>query len=305
MGYAGIEAFRRGQFAAADEKLEAAFRVLPVPSLGVWSARAKVELGRLLEAAERYRETELLPLDTGDRTVQRKAQTEAIVERSALLRTMPAVSVRLEGAPAEQVIVTIGGRRLAAAELGEPVSVDPGDVVVEGAYGEQRRAQRMKLARADRRDVVLRFEGAGPPPRGGADAAGAAATAATAAPEMAREAPPNVPPEADRQGRSGWHTVGVVSAATGAGVLLASGVFGLLAARIHAGMEKDANGDCLEPCDELDTYDLHRDLSHLYLVGLPLALGGGVVWWASAAPSSGVSAAVELGPGGVTLRGRF
>src|SRR5882724_10278109 len=54
LGTAGVESYQSGQFQVASEKLEKAYRMLQVPSLGLWSARALVKLGHLVEAQERY-----------------------------------------------------------------------------------------------------------------------------------------------------------------------------------------------------------------------------------------------------------
>jgi len=54
LGNAGVEAFQAGEFADASAKLERAYRVIQAPSLGLWLARALVQLGKLVEAQERY-----------------------------------------------------------------------------------------------------------------------------------------------------------------------------------------------------------------------------------------------------------
>src|SRR6185369_14754613 len=61
LGYAGVEAFERREYGPALDKLEKAFAVLRVPSIGLWSARALARLGRLVQASERYRLVGTLP----------------------------------------------------------------------------------------------------------------------------------------------------------------------------------------------------------------------------------------------------
>src|SRR5690349_17869281 len=53
-GYAGLEAFRRGDYQNARARLEEAYALLPAPSLGLWLARAHAQLGGLSEAAALY-----------------------------------------------------------------------------------------------------------------------------------------------------------------------------------------------------------------------------------------------------------
>src|SRR5262245_17640646 len=55
LGYAGVEAYGNGDYSEASAKLEESFQLLPAPSLGLWSARALVGLGRWVEAEQRYR----------------------------------------------------------------------------------------------------------------------------------------------------------------------------------------------------------------------------------------------------------
>lgn len=56
LGEHGIEAYWDHDYVAANDSLEKAFRLFATPTLGLWSARARVSLGRLVEAAERYRD---------------------------------------------------------------------------------------------------------------------------------------------------------------------------------------------------------------------------------------------------------
>jgi len=83
LGYEGIDAYEAGRFDEADAKLSAAYRLLTVPSLGLWSARALMRLGKRAEAEQRYREVLALPLDTGDVAVQQAAQRDAERELNA------------------------------------------------------------------------------------------------------------------------------------------------------------------------------------------------------------------------------
>ncbi|HMI93208.1 MAG TPA: tetratricopeptide repeat protein, partial [Polyangiales bacterium] len=62
LGYAGIESFEAGDFAAASARLEKAYALLKVPSLGLWSARALVALGSFVRAWQRYAEVAHLSL---------------------------------------------------------------------------------------------------------------------------------------------------------------------------------------------------------------------------------------------------
>src|SRR5882757_6919233 len=96
LGYSGVQAFQRGDYVTASDKLDKAFKILAVPSLGLWSARALEKLGHLVEAADRYRNVGALKA-VGDEDVQRKATEEAAAELRALEPRIPAVVVSVEG----------------------------------------------------------------------------------------------------------------------------------------------------------------------------------------------------------------
>lgn len=103
MATAGVEAYQRDDYATAVDKLARAYQVLPVPSIGLWLARALAKQGLLVEAAERYLEVSRLPTTTGDTAVQASAQNEAVTELQALTPRIPSVVVHVEGAKANEV----------------------------------------------------------------------------------------------------------------------------------------------------------------------------------------------------------
>jgi predicted deacylase len=96
LGYDGVKAYQSGDYPVANEKLDKAYRVLKVPSLGLWSARALVKVGRLVEASERYAEVSRLPTSGGDETVQKQAQVDARAELEALAPRVPSLNMRFE-----------------------------------------------------------------------------------------------------------------------------------------------------------------------------------------------------------------
>ena len=81
-----------------------------MPSLGLWSARALAKLGKLVEASDRYAEVSGLPVGSGDANVQKQAQADAQVELQATQLRIPSVVIRLVGAAAGSVAVSIDGK---------------------------------------------------------------------------------------------------------------------------------------------------------------------------------------------------
>jgi hypothetical protein len=161
IGYAGVEAFQAGDFTTAHERLETAYRLLRVPSLGLWSARALEKLGKLVEADQRYIEVIKLPTSVGDEAIQEQARQDATRERGALARRISGIKVRVQGASIEDVAVTIDGVPLAGAALGESQPVNPGRHRVEGGRGATRADVEVDVAEGEQREATLAFGPAG------------------------------------------------------------------------------------------------------------------------------------------------
>jgi hypothetical protein len=95
LGEQGIEAYWAEDYRAAEEKLDRAYLLLAVPTLGLWSARARARLGHLVEAAERYRDTARASEAIGNSTAQREAQRTAADELTTLSLRIPSLTIRL------------------------------------------------------------------------------------------------------------------------------------------------------------------------------------------------------------------
>jgi len=157
IGYAGVEAFQAGDFATARDRLETAYQMLRVPSLGLWSARALVKLGKLVEAEARYLEVIRLPTSVGDEAIQEQARQDARNERGELARRIPSVRIRVEGAPPAEVAITIDGTASVAATNDDKRLVNPGPHKVEGVRGTARTSTEIAVAEGEQKEAVLRF----------------------------------------------------------------------------------------------------------------------------------------------------
>jgi hypothetical protein len=304
LGYAGVEAYQVGDYAAADLKLQRAFALLPAPSLGLWSARALVKLGRLVEASERYKEVVLLVVAAGDTTIQKHAQAEAADEREALLRRIPSVTLRLKDGNWAGVIVAIDGAPIAATAVAKPILANPGKRMIEarrttGARSVQGSTARVvvELSEAEHASVVLEFGDQNPPTKVetpallGLDAAG-------------DDLPAPRQPDSDSDNSDVWRTGGWVSAGIGGSLLVASGISGLVA------WSKLDDFDCSrDPCqspnrDDVDTYGSLRSFSTIgYVAGGVLLAAGLFVLYEYREPESDLS--LKLGASSATLEGRF
>lgn len=158
MATSGVEAFQRDDYATAVDKLERAYQVLPVPSIGLWLARALAKQGRLVEASERYLEVTRLPTSSGDASVQAAAKNEATAELEALTPRIPSVVIRVEGAKAAEVQLRIDGEAVSAAAIGEPQPVNPGKHRVEAQYQGQSSSGEVAVAPSETKSLTLRFK---------------------------------------------------------------------------------------------------------------------------------------------------
>jgi hypothetical protein len=295
LGYQGIEAYQAGNYLLADDRLGRAYQLLPVPSLGLWSARTLVKLNFLVAASRRYAEVLGSRLASGDAAVQQQARREAEQELAALRPQIPSVQVRLEGAVAEDVAVTINGVRVESAALGAAIPVDPGERIIEGRRGQQLVRVRLQVLAQQRGAVLLDFR----EPPGGA--------LSRAAPMLglgSAGSAPTIASEAGHGSDTTWRTTGWIALGVGGSALLFSGVAGLIA------WNKQSDLDCSRhPCrssspEDVDTYNaLVRASTVGYLAGGVVAGAGVLLLWRY--PAQDLDVTVGLGPTSATLGGRF
>ena len=156
LGQQGVVLYEQGDYASAHDKLDRAYALVKMPTLGLWSARALVKLGRLVEALQRYREVTLVRLEPSASELLRNAQTEAQREYDALEARLPQLTVVLAGASPTGVTFRIDGKDLKSALIGVAVPIDPGVHAVEALRGSDvvRKAQ-VTLAEGEQRSVTL------------------------------------------------------------------------------------------------------------------------------------------------------
>jgi hypothetical protein len=271
LGYAGVRDYGNGHFDTASAQLERSYALLPVPSLGLWSARSLVKLGQLVEAERRYRAVAAMTVETGAPAVQHAARATAELELAELLPRLPTLRVHIRGARRATVIVTIDDVRLDDLPLDGPIErasrehpplgalrdaepplelhVNPGPHRIVGVRAAAR-AELATLAReGSTEDLELRFPELPVSPGAGADAHAAAPA-------------------------SPWRTAGWAAIAVSAASLGTSSLAYYLGRREHAALEDE--GVCQkELCragGDLDTYNALRT-THLVTLFAGAALG--------------------------------
>lgn len=299
LGYAGVEAFEARDYKGASEKLERAFGVLQVPTLGLWSARALVKLGKLVEAQERYIKVGRLAVSGGDADVQRKAQAEAAEELAALEPRIPSLVIDLKGAEASEVALQIDDVKVATPLIGEPRPVNPGARSVLAVRGSEQRRLTVTVAEAQQQRVMIDF-GAPAPPAAGPEAASNATLAVGSGPSSRSDAKP---------AGAARRTVGWVAVAVGGAGLIFGGVTGAMVLGKKGDLEANARcrDDACGPSQQgdVDSYNSLRTLSTVGFIAGGVVAATGVVLVLTAPKAQSPSAALWLGPSSASVRGTF
>ena len=131
LGIEAVKFYNAGKFALALDKFERAYQLHAVPTIGVKLADCMAHIGRLVDAAEVYRETARYKLQQRDSWRFRRALEEAKKKRSALLPRIPELTIELKGPVGSGTEVRLNGRTLPDALLGAAQPVDPGKLRLE------------------------------------------------------------------------------------------------------------------------------------------------------------------------------
>jgi hypothetical protein len=292
LGYAGVSAYQAADYVTANEKLEKAYAVLRVPSLGLWSARALVKLGKLVEGSERYAQVAQLGASSGNEAVQKQAVADAESELALLKPKIPSVTVQILGVPPAEVHVQIDGVPIAGELLGEARPINPGAHKIEGQRGTQRALVELVLAESEQKPALLRF-------------ASDAVAMPLAGPKAALVPASHSPgPSLGRQ-----RTLALVAGGVGLVGVGVGAVFGLKSKSDHDEAAKYCNGSaCTDARGVSAGSDAHSagNISTVAMIvgGVGLA-GGAVLWFTAPRTSEQTSARLGIGIGTLQMRGQF
>jgi hypothetical protein len=312
LGAQGVEAFWANDFTTANDKLDRAFRLFATPTLGLWSGRARLKLGQLVEAAERFREA-TRPSTMGDSEAQKKAQAEARQELDSLSPRIPSLTVQVQNAEASTVVVTLDGNPIPSALIGEPRPTNPGPHDLVARRGDEHYERHVALVDGDQKRVGFRFQDAiaraadvpvEPEPT---DDGGPVdlADGREAAPRTAHSAQRAGSTRASSQdGSAILKPLGIVAVSLGAAGLITSGVTYLVARN----KLKGCSDRMCEP-DVKDSYDTVKAISTVSLyAGAALAVGGVVLLLVAPGEekaTAGLKLKVGVHPQGAVLQGVF
>jgi hypothetical protein len=289
IGQEAEKLYEAGDYAAALEKFNAAYAVLPTATFGLYAARCLVKVDRLVEASERYLEVTRLELARNAPKAMLKAQVDAAAEREKLLPTIPSLEILLEGARGGGVDVTVDAKPLLPGLLGDKRRVNPGRHRIEAKRGDATVRKEITLAAGESARVVLELPALSAPPT------------------------PRVP----LMRKVGWGAIGVA----GAGVVV-GGIAGAVAfAKEQSLLKTCPNYLCQSSADlaRAGSYDAARAASTVGFVVGGAALAAGVtlllvspkVEYIDAnghvvpAPKDSARIGPFVGPGGGGLQGAF
>lgn len=291
----GSAAFEQRDFERALELFGRASAIIPAPTITLMEARSLVELGRLVEAADKYVTTQrMLSLDPAN-AVFRDAADTAERELELLLPRIPTLRVRLlRITPTEQPEIQINGRKIPPALASVERPADPGSYRVEVRLATGLVTRDVTLTEGQHLDVdITPLEPAPPKPR-----------PVVTAPQNPTPAQPE--PATRSFNALGWTVTGAGAAFIGAGA-----VAGIIALNTKSDLEDVCNPLCpREYSDDLDKWRLTRTLSY---VGFGLGIAGvasGTYLLLRPAPSVGKAprksgVALAVGPASLSLRGHF
>lgn len=277
LGVSGLQAYEAGDYEQAHDKLEKAYAIVRAPTLGLWSARTLVKLGRLVAAARRYVETASLPTAAGDEAVQRRARLDAEHELGLVRARIPLLVIEVQGAPREATELSIDGERVTSELVEQRRALDPGRHVVRAVAFGKGVEQAVVLEEGERRTVVLELEP-------GAGVAGAQAQPWTRT--------------------AGW----VAIAAGGAGIAL--GTLGAVLTLQKRG-EMDDSAVCEgvrcapERVDLVDAYNTRRTLALVGLIGGAALAGAGTALVLLEGRTEAPALQAFVGPARIGVGGSF
>jgi hypothetical protein len=284
LAVSGAEAFDRRDFAGALDRFQRAEALYKVPSIAVMVARSLAQLGRVVEAVDKYEETLRMPLDAAAPEAFQRAVADATAEVELVRKRVARLELRPPGDMPEGLELMLDGKPVPKALWGVPKPVNPGvHRVTARAPGRDPYSYDVTLAEGARQGVEITLLPAHPRPAPSA--------------EPARMGDATESPGASRV---------AIGFFAGAGLSVAVGaVTGVVALNRKAALDDACKPGCPENLSaDLDSYRRNRALSYAgFGVGV-LTAGLGTYFLLHESKSGGEVRALVL-PGGAALSGSF
>jgi hypothetical protein len=289
----GADAFEQRDYATALDRLTRAYSLFRAPTISLMQARALARLGRLVEALDKYEETQRLPLGDEPPDPFLKAVGEAKHEAEQLRARVPRLSIQVRAVHGrlEGLSVQLDGKPVPSALLDVERPVDPGmhQVTVKAnAYAPV--VRQAQLAEGDRVAIEIALD----VPR---------KAQLIDEPEAKPPAPDAVRISTDDPSPTpvwGWLGVGV-----GTVGLAAFGISGVVALQKKSDLDAVCRPGCpASAAQDIDSFRTMRTISYVSLVAGAASLGVGGYLLLSGSPES-AHIAVSVGPANASIGGAF
>ena len=147
----GLALFDKGEYQGALDKLEEAERIADAPTIGLYAARCKEKLGRLVDAQAAYAKVASVELPPTAPPQWAKAKEDAATELVAVTERIPIVTLDVRGLGGRASVVKIDALVLATVE-GDHL-VDPGAHLIEISVGKDSYPNTIEIAERERKVV--------------------------------------------------------------------------------------------------------------------------------------------------------
>lgn len=153
----GLEAWDRRDLPTAFDRLNQAYQLHPLPTLAWWSGCVLEQMGRLVEASERWRDASGLTfVATGkEHEAQLQAQQDAATAYAAMLRRIPKLVIKVEGGVPADARLSVDGSNVPIDVIGTARPLDPGDHEVQLSWADRSVTERVRLVEGRAATVEL------------------------------------------------------------------------------------------------------------------------------------------------------
>ena len=154
----GMSFFEKKQYAEALDRFDRAATIIQAPTITLHAARSLDKLGRLIEAAERYRACFNAQLEDKAPEAFRSAQEAARNELQTLTPRIPSIEIVIKGPDAKQAIVTLDGKQVPKALIGVKTLLNPGEHRVGASTDTHADVEEVTITEKQAARVVLDLE---------------------------------------------------------------------------------------------------------------------------------------------------
>jgi hypothetical protein len=262
MAQQALQLMHQERWSEAQAMFAKAYELVPAPTIALLEGRALEQMGRLVQAADRYRLAAETVIDARTSPAFQEAARDAARDLARVKVKIPQLTIVIEGTvPARsQARVDVDGEEIEPSRLGSALAVNPGDhVITLTVDGNVRVREQLRLNESESKSVTLGL-----------------VPAVVATPPQA-----DLPAEASpsRDNTAGWVTLGIGAAAI---------TFGVATGLMMLDARKSLDGACKADCpqdqrDQLSRFRTTRVLSGIGYIagGISLGIGAAILLWPS------------------------